>query len=73
MKNLDKAQATPSTARKPAAAPAATPPDPPEDQQFFNESLEFGLRSIGRLMERRRPDVQPVAPGSTAGSPERGA
>ena len=54
MKNLDKAPATADATTKPAAAPADTPPQPPEDQRDFDESLEFGLRSIGRLVERRR-------------------
>ncbi len=54
MKNLDKAQATANATPKPVAAPVDTPPQPPEDQRDFDESLEFGLRSIGRLMERRR-------------------
>jgi len=54
MKNLDKGRVTPDVVRKPARGPVDAPPDPPEDQRFFNESLEFGLRSIGRVLERRR-------------------
>jgi hypothetical protein len=54
MKKLNKGQTLPEPEHNPAEVRREAPPEPPEDQRFFDESLEAGLRGIGRLMERRR-------------------
>ena len=56
MKDFDQEPAVPGTASSDGDATGQAALDPPDDQGFFNESLEFGLRSIGRLMERRKRD-----------------
>ncbi len=39
---------------RPAAHAGKLPPMPSEDQPFFDESLRASMRSLGRLLQKRR-------------------
>ena len=53
MKTIRDASA-PVRAAKPAAHRGDLLPRPSEDQPFYDESLRASMRSLGRLLERRR-------------------
>jgi hypothetical protein len=54
MKDFDQEGATPGAGSADGDATGGTAVDPPDDQRFFNESLEFCLRSLGRALQKRR-------------------
>lgn len=45
---------SPATAVRPTAHAGELPAMPSEDQPFFDESLRASMRSLGRLIQKRR-------------------
>lgn len=50
----DQAPATAENVRRRLTHPEGDPSAPPDDQAFFEQSLEAGLRGVRRVLEKRR-------------------